>query len=256
MKELQAYTKETLAAIIDHTNLKPTATQPDIKKLCEEAVQYGFASVCINPCHVSYANEIINNFSSEKKETDVMTNSNSSQGNPISNKRPAICTVIGFPLGATSTASKAAETAIAIKHGANEIDMVINIGAVKESRWDYVLKDIHAVVEAANNAIVKVILETCYLTEKEIVSSCDCAVHAGAKFVKTSTGFGTPGLDFNGDEIPSGATCKNVALMRKVVGPEIGVKAAGGIRDKETVIALIQAGASRIGTSSGIKIIS
>lgn len=216
-----------LAKMIDHTILKANATESDIEKLCQEAKQYEFASVCVNPYWVSFASNLL-------KDTTVK-----------------VCTVIGFPLGATSSESKASETEIAILQGADEVDMVINVGAMKDNKIDIVKNDILSVVNSARKTgqslnkkiIVKVIIETCYLTKKEIILACNCAKNAGADFVKTSTGFGT-----------GGATPEDVALMKQTVGETMQVKASGGIRDYETAIKMIEAGASRIGTSSGITI--
>lgn len=216
-----------LAKMIDHTILKANATQNDIEKLCEEAKKYNFASVCVNPYWVPLTSAL------------------------LKNSTVKVCTVIGFPLGATSSESKAYETEIAILQGADEVDMVINVGAMKNDKTDIVENDILAVVNSARktgksqnkNIIVKVILETCYLTKDEIKKACICAKNAGADFVKTSTGFGT-----------GGATVEDVALMKKTVGETMQVKASGGIRDYDTAIKMIEAGASRIGTSSGIAI--
>ncbi|MDE5565415.1 MAG: deoxyribose-phosphate aldolase [Anaeroplasmataceae bacterium] len=204
---------------IDHTNLKAVATYDDILKLCNEANKYHFASVCVNPSNVSIAHKLL-------AGTDVMT-----------------CTVVGFPLGATPSEVKAFETIKAIADGADEVDMVINIGMAKAHNWDYVYEDIKAVVDAANGVLVKVIIECCYLTDEEKVEACKASVKAGADFVKTSTGFGT-----------GGATVEDVALMRETVGTACQVKAAGGIRDKESFEAMIAAGADRIGCSCGAKI--
>lgn len=204
---------------IDHTNLKAVATYDDILKLCNEANKYHFASVCVNPSNVSIAHKLL-------AGTDVMT-----------------CTVVGFPLGATPSEVKAFETVKAIADGADEVDMVINIGMAKAHNWDYVYEDIKAVVDAANGVLVKVIIECCYLTDEEKVEACKASVKAGADFVKTSTGFGT-----------GGATVEDVQLMRKTVGTACQVKAAGGIRDKESFEAMIAAGADRIGCSCGAKI--
>ena len=217
-----------LAKMIDHTILKADATQSDIEKLCEEAKKYNFASVCVNPYWVSFASDL------------------------LKNSTVKVCTVIGFPLGATSSESKASETEIAILQGADEVDMVINVGAMKINKTDIVENDILSVVNSARktgktqnkNIIVKVILETCYLTKDEIKKSCICAKNAGADFVKTSTGFGT-----------GGATVEDVALMKETVGSSMDVKASGGIRDYETAIKMIEAGATRLGTSSGISIV-
>ena len=205
---------------IDHTLLKANATSSDIKKLCEEAIQYDFMSVCVNPCYVGYAKEL------------------------LSNSNVLVCTVIGFPLGANSIEIKQAETIDAINNGADEIDMVINIGAAKEHNYDYLLEEIKAVVSVALGKTVKVIIETCYLTDEEKNELCRVATLAGAHFVKTSTGFGS-----------GGATVHDVSLMRKAIYPEMSVKASGGIRTKEEMIKMIEAGASRIGTSSGTTII-
>jgi len=207
------------ASYIDHTLLKPEATEEQIKKLCEEAKEFDFASVCVNPTWVNIA-------AAELKDATSK-----------------VCTVIGFPLGACTSATKAFETKDAIANGANEIDMVINIGALKGGQYDLVESDIKAVVEAANGTLVKVILETCLLSEEEKVKACELSVAAGADFVKTSTGFST-----------GGATVEDVALMRKTVGSEIGVKASGGVRSLEDLEAMVAAGANRIGASSGVKI--
>ena len=204
---------------IDHTLLKPDASQEQIETLIEEAKKYDFASVCVNPTWVSFAAQAL-------KGTDVK-----------------VCTVIGFPLGANTPELKAFETSDAIRNGANEIDMVINIGALKSQNFDLVEKDIRAVVEAAKGTLVKVIIETCLLTDDEKVKACQIAQKAGADFVKTSTGFST-----------GGATVRDVALMRKTVGPDMGVKASGGARSYEDALAFIEAGATRIGASSGVAI--
>jgi deoxyribose-phosphate aldolase len=217
-----------LAKMIDHTILKANATQNDIEKLCEEAKKYNFASVCVNPYWVPLTSAL------------------------LKNSTVKVCTVIGFPLGATSSESKAYETEIAILQGADEVDMVINVGAMKNDKTDIVENDILSVVNSARktgksqnkNIIVKVILETCYLTKDEIKNACLCAKNAGADFVKTSTGFGT-----------GGATVEDVALMKQTVGETMQVKASGGIRDYETAIKMIEAGATRLGTSSGISIV-
>ncbi|HFU3799698.1 TPA: deoxyribose-phosphate aldolase [Streptococcus suis] len=204
---------------IDHTVLKPETTKEQVAKVLEEAKEYDFASVCINPTWVSFAAEGL-------KDTDVK-----------------VCTVIGFPLGANTPAVKAFETKDAIANGADEIDMVINIGALKDKNYDLVLEDIKAVVESSGDKLVKVIIETCLLTDEEKVKACELSKEAGADFVKTSTGFST-----------GGATVADVALMRKTVGPEMGVKASGGARSYEDAIAFIEAGATRIGASSGVAI--
>lgn len=206
--------------LIDHTLLKATATTADIEKLCEEAVKYGFKSVCVNPCFVAKAKEFV-------KDSDVL-----------------VCTVIGFPLGANATSVKVFETRKAVEDGADEIDMVINIGKAKEHDFVYLEEEIREVVIAAGGRTVKVIIETCYLTDEEKIEACKAAVRAGAHFVKTSTGFGT-----------GGATVQDVALMRRTVPAEVGVKASGGIRTPEDLQAMVEAGANRIGASAGIKLI-
>lgn len=207
------------ASYIDHTLLKPEATEDQIKKICAEAKEFGFASVCVNPTWVSVAAAELKGATSK------------------------VCTVIGFPLGASTSATKAFETKDAIANGAEEIDMVINIGAVKSGQYDAVENDIKAVVDAADGTLVKVIIETCLLTDEEKVKACELSVAAGADFVKTSTGFST-----------GGATAEDVALMRKTVGPTIGVKASGGVRSLEELEKMLNAGATRIGASSGVKI--
>lgn len=204
---------------IDHTLLKPDASQEQIETLIEEAKKYDFASVCVNPTWVNFAAQAL-------KATDVK-----------------VCTVIGFPLGANTPELKAFETSDAIQNGANEVDMVINIGALKSRNFDLVERDIRAVVEAAKGTLVKVIIETCLLTDDEKVRACQIAQKAGADFVKTSTGFST-----------GGATVADVALIRKTVGPDMGVKASGGARSYEDALAFIKAGATRIGASSGVAI--
>lgn len=206
---------------IDHTLLKPDATEDAIKKLCEEAREYGFKSVCVNPSRVSFVSE-------QLKGSGVLT-----------------CCVIGFPLGATLSMVKAFEANCAIEQGAEEIDMVINIGAAKDGNWTLVESDISAVVNAASKrAIVKVIIETCLLTDEEKIHACKCAMAAGADFVKTSTGFST-----------GGANEYDVKLLRETVGNSMGVKASGGVRTPEDAKNLIASGASRLGTSNGIKLI-
>ncbi|WP_338825936.1 Deoxyribose-phosphate aldolase [Moorella thermoacetica] len=216
------WNKETLAAVIDHTLLKPQAKPEDIERLCEEAINYHFASVCINPCYVSMASKILSG-------TGVKT-----------------CTVIGFPLGANETSIKVKEAQKAIEQGASEIDMVINVGMLKSKILTYVSNEIKEIVDIATkgNAIVKVIIETCLLDKEEKITACKLAVENGAAFVKTSTGFNGPG-----------AQVSDVALMRETVGYKIGVKASGGIRDYQTAVAMLEAGASRIGTSAGVAII-
>lgn len=211
----------SLAALIDHTLLKPEATAADIRKLCAEARQYGFASVCVNPYWTPLAVE----------ELDGST--------------VPVCTVVGFPLGANATEVKVAETVVAIRAGAQEIDMVLNIGELRGGTHAAVEADIRAVVQAATErgAIVKVILETALLNDQQKIAACRMAQDAGARFVKTSTGFG-----------PGGATVEDVALMRRIVGPDMGVKASGGIRTLEDCRRMIAAGATRIGASAGVKI--
>ncbi len=209
-----------IAGLIDHTLLKPDATEGDVRKLCEEARQHEFASVCINPVWVGLAAQLL-------------------AGSPVK-----VCTVIGFPLGATTPTAKAIETRDAIANGATEIDMVINVGALKSGDDELVRRDIEAVVAATGGrAIVKVILETALLSREEKVKACLLAKMAGADFVKTSTGFST-----------GGATVEDIALMRETVGPEMGVKASGGIRDRETADAMVAAGATRIGASASVAI--
>ncbi|GMX63580.1 deoxyribose-phosphate aldolase [Paenibacillus elgii] len=215
-------TNNEIARLIDHTLLKADASREAVIRLAEEAKQYRFASVCVNPAQVKTAYEVL------KDTPDVK-----------------VCTVIGFPLGATMPEVKAFEVREAIAAGATEVDMVINIGALKDKQDDLVEQDIRAVVEAAKGkALTKVIIETCLLTDDEKVRACRLAVKAGADFVKTSTGFST-----------GGATAEDIALMRKTVGPDIGVKASGGVRSLEDVKAMIEAGATRIGSSSGVSIV-
>jgi deoxyribose-phosphate aldolase len=222
-----------VAALIDHTLLKPQATQSDIESLCHEAVKFRFASVCVNPVYVPAAAAIRNS-----------QGTSGQSGAP----QPAlkVCTVVGFPLGANHTSAKLAEAHFALAQGAAELDMVIHIGALKAAQNDLVTADIRAICDAAHaaNAICKVIIETCLLTEEEKVRACRLAATAGADFVKTSTGFST-----------AGATVEDIALMRTVVGPHIGVKASGGIRTLADLQKMVQAGATRIGTSSGPQIL-
>ncbi len=213
--------RQDMAALIDHTILKAAARREDIERLCAEAKDCGFASVCVNPVHVPLAARLL-------------------EGSSV-----AVCTVVGFPLGATSPGIKAAEAAWAVAGGAAEVDMVIDIGAAREGRFADVEADIAVVVQASRPALVKAILEVCYLSEDEIVSCCQAAVRAGAHFVKTSTGFGD-----------GGATVEAVSLMRKTVGPDIGVKAAGGIRTARDALAMVAAGANRIGCSAGLEIMA
>ncbi len=209
-----------IAKTIDHTILKPNVTDADVIKVCDEAKEYGFFSVCVNPYFVPLV-------ASQLKGSDVKVTS-----------------VIGFPLGASTTFIKAAEAKKAVEDGANEIDMVINVSALKDGKFDFVKSDIAAVVDAIKGkAILKVILETCLLTKDEIVKACELSKEAGAQFVKTSTGFST-----------GGATAEDVALMKKTVGDALEVKASGGVRDYETAMAMIDAGATRIGASASIEI--
>jgi len=209
-----------IAKTIDHTILKPNITDADVIKICDEAKEYGFFSVCVNPYFVSLVSE-------QLKGTDVKVTS-----------------VIGFPFGASTTLIKAAEARKAVEDGANEIDMVLNVSALKDQKYDYVQADIAAVVDAIRgNAILKVILETCLLTKDEIVKACELSKAAGAQFVKTSTGFST-----------GGATVEDVTLMKQTVGDALEVKASGGVRDYETAMAFIEAGATRIGASASIDI--
>jgi deoxyribose-phosphate aldolase len=211
-----------IAKYIDHTILKSEATTEDVKKLCKEAKEYNFASVCVNGCYAKLV-------STELAGSDVKT-----------------CVVVGFPLGAMTKEAKAFETAQAIENGATEIDMVINVGALKDKNYTLLKEDIEAVVNAAKGkAIVKVIIETCLLTNDEKIKACEIAKEAKADFVKTSTGFGA-----------GGATKEDIALMRKTVGESLGVKASGGIRDFKTAMDMINAGASRIGASASIAIVS
>lgn len=210
-----------LEKYIDHTILKADATSDMVKKLCAEAREYGFASVCVNPCFASLV-------SKELEGTDVKT-----------------CVVIGFPLGANTKEVKAFETNQAIENGAQEVDMVINVGALKERNYKAVQEDIEAVVkEAKGKALVKVIIETCLLTDEEKVKACEISKAAKADFVKTSTGFST-----------GGAKKEDIALMRKTVGEDMGVKASGGIRNYETAMEMIEAGANRIGASIGVSLV-
>lgn len=212
-----------IARLIDHTLLKPEATAMQIAQLCHEARIYHFAAVCVNPCYVRLCAQLL-------QDTEGV----------------AVCSVIGFPLGATTPEVKAYEAAQAIADGASEVDMVLNIGALKGSDWPLVYEDIRRVVETAhtNSALCKVILETALLTEEEKVAACTICKQAGADFVKTSTGFG-----------PGGATAEDVALMRRLVGPTMGVKAAGGIRTYADARRMIEAGATRLGASAGVRIV-
>ena len=206
--------------MIDHTVLKADTPLETVKKICDEAMEYGFASVCINPGHVAYCADYL-------KDSDVN-----------------VCTVIGFPLGANTSAVKAFETKDAIANGADEIDMVMNIGALKDKNYDLVRDDVKAVVEAANGTLVKVILETCLLTEDEIKKACELCVEAKADYVKTSTGFST-----------RGATIEDVRIMKEAVHGKAKVKAAGGVRTPEDMVKIVAAGADRIGTSAGCSLV-
>lgn len=207
--------------LIDHTALKPNTNKESILKLIAEAKTYDFASVCVNPCWVALAHQ-------ELKNTDVK-----------------VCTVIGFPLGANTTEVKVFETKDAIEKGAQEIDMVINIAMLKDKEYDYVENEIHQIVEAAKDkAIVKVIIETCLLTDEEKIKACELSQKAGADFIKTSTGFST-----------GGATVHDIVLMRKTVGAKMGVKASGGVHTHEEALAMVEAGATRIGASAGVKLL-
>lgn len=206
---------------IDHTILKPEATTEEVKKFCREAKEFGFASVCVNACNAAIV-------SKELEGSGVST-----------------CVVVGFPLGATTKEAKAFETKQAIENGANEVDTVINVGALKEKNYELAKEDIKAVVDAANKkAVVKVIIEACLLTDEEKIKICEISKEAGADFVKTSTGFST-----------GGAVKEDVALMRKVVGPDMGVKASGGVKDLKSAMDMINAGANRIGASASICIL-
>ncbi|MGM0844190.1 MAG: deoxyribose-phosphate aldolase [Bacillota bacterium] len=213
--------EKNIAKMIDHTLLKADSTKDQVTKICEEAKEYNFASVCVNPGWVKYSAQLL-------QGTDVK-----------------VCTVIGFPLGATTSETKAFETRDAIEKGATEVDMVINISALKDGNDEVVKQDIQAVTEAAKGkALTKVIIETSLLTDEEKVRACRLAVEAGTDFVKTSTGFST-----------GGATIEDIKLMRETVGPNIGVKASGGVRSVEDAKNMIEAGATRIGASSGVQIV-
>lgn len=205
--------------LFDHTILKADATQKMVEKVCSEAREYGFMSVCVNGFYTALAARLL-------AGTDIK-----------------VCTVVGFPLGQMSTRAKAAEAAFAVEDGAQEIDMVINVGALKDRRYDEVLEDITAVKKACNGALLKVIIECCLLTDEEKIKACELAGKAGADFVKTSTGFST-----------GGAVREDVALMRKTVGEHMGVKASGGIRDRKSAEAMVAAGANRLGTSATVEI--
>ena len=211
-----------LGRTCDHTVLRPATTKKILEKFCKEAIEYNFASICINPANVRYVASLL-------KGTSVKT-----------------CTVIGFPLGATTPIVKAVEARDAIANGAQEVDMVINIGALKDGDYELVARDIKGVVDAAaGQALVKVIIETCLLTDQEKIKACLLAKNAGADFVKTSTGMST-----------GGATVEDIALMRKTVGPDMGVKASTGVTDREVALKMIRAGATRLGTSAGIAIVN
>ena len=212
--------KKEIARTIDHTLLGAEVSKVEVKEKCAEAREYNFASVCINPDQVALVKE-------ELADSEVK-----------------VCTVIGFPLGVNLTETKVAEAKAAVRQGADELDMVMKVGALKEGDYETVRKDIEAVVNAAQGKLVKVIIETCYLTEEQKVRACEIAKEAGADFVKTSTGFGS-----------GGATVEDIVLMRKIVGEKMGVKASGGIHSLEEAQAMIEAGATRIGASSGVQII-
>lgn len=211
----------SLSSLIDHTNLRPDALHSDIEILCKEAVQYKFASVCINPVYVSYAKSI------------------------LKDENPKVCSVVGFPLGADSEEMKYAEARFLIFQGVDEIDMVMNTAFLKERKLDLVKNEIKKVVEAADGNCVKVIIETSLLNQDEKALACNIVMESGAAFVKTSTGFSS-----------SGATLEDVRLIKKVVGDRVGIKASGGIKTKNEALKLIEAGATRIGTSRGVEIIS
>lgn len=215
------WTRASLGKTIDHTALKAIVTEQQVRELCAEARANHFFSVCVSPCWVTLCSKELNG-------SDVL-----------------VCTVIGFPLGANTSAVKAEEAALAVKQGAKEVDMVINLGAAKAGDWKIVEDDIRAVVKASGKATVKVIIETCYLTDAEKVKACEAAEKAGAHFVKTSTGFGT-----------GGATAEDIKLMRKTVGDRLQVKASGGIRSYHDAIKMLEAGADRIGASSSVTIVS
>ncbi len=208
------------AKYIDNTLLKPDASKDSIEELCLTSIKYGFKSVCVNPSYVSLCKSLL-------KTSDVL-----------------VCTVIGFPLGANTTKTKVLETKDAIENGADEIDMVINISKLKDQDDKYVLDEIKAIKKACGKRILKVIIETCLLTDEEKVRACELAKEAGADFVKTSTGFST-----------NGATIEDVKLMRKIVGDAMGVKASGGVKTREDFLKMIEAGANRIGTSNGTKLL-
>jgi len=209
-----------LAAMIDHTILKPEASISAVNKICKEALEHTFASVCVNPVHV-------------KRCVDIL------------GENVPVCTVIGFPLGANLSEIKAAEAVLALEQGAQEVDMVLNVGLMKTANYQEVFEDIKAVRLAAADGLLKVILETCLLSKEEIIIACMLCREAGADYVKTSTGFSS-----------GGATAEDVSLMRFVVGEDLGVKASGGIRNREDAMTMIKAGASRLGASAGVSIVS
>jgi len=215
------WTKSSLAKTIDHTVFKAVATEQQIRELCAEARANGFAAVCVNPFWVPLC------------------------ARELSSTRITVCAVVGYPLGANATSVKAEEARLAVKQGAGELDMVINLGAAKSGDWKTVEEDIRAVVKAAGTAPVKAILETCYLTDAEKVRACEAAIKAGAAYVKTSTGFGT-----------GGASAEDVRLIRKTVGDRIRIKASGGLRSYHDAIKMLDAGADRLGSSSGVTIVS
>ena len=231
-------TGKDIAKLIDHTLLSPQATQKEITNLCMEAQCFSFASVCVNPFYVKFCSELLND-------------------SPVK-----VCTVIGFPLGANTTSVKIFEAQTAVKDGADEIDMVINVGKAIENDFDFILNEVKAVKdslkilesEVLKKIILKVILETCFLSDFQIVECCKASVSGGADFVKTSTGFASP-KSSEGQLLPNGASVHHVQLMRKTVGEKIGVKASGGIRSYNTLIQMVEAGATRIGTSSGVSIV-
>ena len=231
-------TGKDIAKLIDHTLLSPQATQKEITNLCMEAQCFSFASVCVNPFYVKFCSELLND-------------------SPVK-----VCTVIGFPLGANTTSVKIFEAQTAVKDGADEIDMVINVEKAIENDFDFILNEVKAVKdslkilesEVSKKIILKVILETCFLSDFQIVECCKASVSGGADFVKTSTGFASP-KSSEGQLLPNGASVHHVQLMRKTVGEKIGVKASGGIRSYNTLIQMVEAGATRIGTSSGVSIV-
>ncbi len=231
-------TGKDIAKLIDHTLLSPQATQKEITNLCMEAQCFSFASVCVNPFYVKFCSELLND-------------------SPVK-----VCTVIGFPLGANTTSVKIFEAQTAVKDGADEIDMVINVGKAIENDFDFILNEVKAVKdslkilesEVSKKIILKVILETCFLSDFQIVECCKASVSGGADFVKSSTGFASP-KSSEGQLLPNGASVHHVQLMCKTVGEKIGVKASGGIRSYNTLIQMVEAGATRIGTSSGVSIV-